>query len=175
MAGILIVVDPQNDFITGALGSEYAKSIVPKIVDKINNFDGTIYVTVDKHDDDYPNTREGSKIPSHCILGTEGFNINPKIYDALKRHGNIKVLEKPWFSLPEYELHWIIRTVEDADDLGEITIVGYATDICVITNALALNRFKGRVVVDTSCCAGTSKEAHDAALAVMRSCLIDVI
>lgn len=178
MANILLVVDPQNDFITGALGSEYARSIVPKIVEKINNFDGLICVSVDKHDEGYPRTREGSHIPSHCIFGTEGFDINPDIYAALKNHGDVDILQKSHFSLAEHDLSWIICNAFNDDELenDSITIVGYATDICVISNALALhNRFDVDVVVDTSCCAGTSKEAHAAALMVMKSCLIDII
>ena len=148
---------------------------MPKIVEKIDNFVGKIYVTIDEHDDEYPLTREGSRVPRHCTIGTDGCEINPNIYDALKAHGDIKVYRKWWFSLPEYQLHCIIRDMEQADELGTITIVGYATDICVITNALAINRYKGNVVVDASCCAGTSKDTHEAALTVMRSCLIDVI
>lgn len=175
MANILLVVDPQNDFITGVLGSKYAQSIVPKIVEKINKFVGTVYVTVDEHGSEYPHSKEGSYVPNHCAFGTEGIQINSEINSAIKEHGNYKKLGKAWFALPEYETHWIVRDMENADELGTITIVGYATDICVITNALALNRYKGRVEVDASCCAGTSKEAHDAALTVMRSCLIDVI
>jgi len=178
MANVLLVVDPQNDFITGALGSEYAKSIVPKIVDKINNFVGLIYVSIDKHDDGYSSTREGSRIPSHCILGTEGFDINPEIYAALKKHGDVDVIQKSYFSLAEHDLSWIVCNLDNDDELdnGSITIIGYVTDICVVSNALAVyNRFDVDVVVDASCCAGTSKEAHLAALTVMRSCLIDVI
>lgn len=56
---ILIVVDMQNDFITGALGSEEARAIVPKVCEKIKAFDGETLFTRDTHGPEYPETQEG--------------------------------------------------------------------------------------------------------------------
>ena len=79
---ILFVIDMQNDFIDGSLGSEDAKKIVPNVVNLIENFrnnnsDDMIFYTVDTHHENYLDTLEGEKLPiKHCIENTHGHGLN---------------------------------------------------------------------------------------------------
>ena len=190
----LIVVDAQNDFIDGALGTKEAQECVPKICEKIKNFrdDGHIILTKDTHNSNYLSTEEGLALPiKHCIVGTHGWGINDSVMTAyveriikLNSNGsNIKHLDminKPTFG--STELPEIIN--DDLEVNGDylttlhIEIVGFCTDICVITNALILKtQFynNAEIIVDSSCCAGVTPEKHNAALEVMKSCQIKVI
>lgn len=169
MADMLLVVDAQNDFIDGALGSEYALSIVPNIARKIERFDGTVVFTRDTHDRDYPDTQEGRMLPVvHCVAGSHGWAINAQIAAAPKAGPGL-CIDKRTFGLDKDQIESIV-----AHRPSSIHIVGYVTDICVITNALALKTALPQtpIHVDASCCAGTSKAAHDAALTVMKSCQV---
>ena len=185
---ILVVVDMQNDFITGSLGSLEAQAIVPKVRDKILNggYD-LVIATQDTHDVDYLQTLEGRYLPvEHCIEGTEGYEIHPDIESVLPRNA----LVLPKLSFGDYKLVLKIQdfilndslceeTLEDMlsyFSTAEIELVGLCTDICVVSNALFLrSAFKDtKVRVDASCCAGTTKENHEAALQVMRMCQIEV-
>ena len=85
---ILIVVDMQNDFIDGSLGTKEAQEIVPKVVEKINSFDGRLITTYDTHFEDYLSTQEGEKLPvEHCLLGTNGWQLHPDVQQALQTNG----------------------------------------------------------------------------------------
>ena len=85
MEKVLIVVDMQNDFIDGALGTKEAVAIVPHVAEKIKNFDGTVFFTRDTHETYYLNTQGGKKLPVlHCIRGTEGWQIRSEL-DALRK------------------------------------------------------------------------------------------
>ena len=59
MQNILIVVDMQNDFIDGALGTAEAQKIVPNVAQKIRDFSGKIIFTRDTHEENYMETQEG--------------------------------------------------------------------------------------------------------------------
>lgn len=175
MKKALLIIDVQNDFVTGSLGSEYAKDVVvPNIVELVNQFDREdIYATFDTHFHNYLKTQEGKRLPvEHCINGTEGHNLVPELED--------KVICD--------DKHRITKLVFGADssilfdrfkDYNEVHICGLVTDICVVTNALGFKSHahldKVNVVVHENCCGGTSKEAHDAAIRVMKSCQIEVI
>lgn len=178
MKKILVVVDMQNDFIDGALGTPEARAIVPNVCRKIREGEWDyIYATMDTHNEEYMDTQEGKKLPvKHCIITEEeydGWSLNEKIRNALE------YVEK-------YMTH--LKTTFGAIDLGrsielshgkdlEITLVGVCTDICVISNALLLKSHfpEARIVVDASCCAGSTPEKHLMALEVMRSCQIDIL
>lgn len=168
---ILIVVDMQNDFVTGSLGSEEAQLIVPNVVEKINSFNGKVYFTRDTHGDDYLETLEGMNLPvPHCILGTKGHEIIDVISDIDERY----VINKDTFgSVGLYEL---IKTTCD-DEISSITLVGLCTDICVISNAMLLKAatVNTPIRVDSSCCAGVTVETHLNALEAMKMCQIEVI
>lgn len=169
---ILVVVDMQNDFIDGALGSAEAREIVEPAVRKIKERKGqgySIFVTMDTHSDDYLSTREGKKLPvKHCIKGTRGWNLNDKI--AAEAEG-CKVYEKGNFASLE-----LLSDFEKFQP-EEVEFIGLCTDICVVSNALgARARLKeAEISVDESCCAGVTPESHLAALNTMRSCQINII
>lgn len=174
MKKILIVVDMQNDFVDGALGTAEACAIVDNVVKKIESFDGDIIVTYDTHSENYMETQEGRNLPvPHCIKGTDGWELNAKVQEALDKK-EYKIIEKPTFGsveLPQY-----IKSSYDVCDI-EIELIGLCTDICVVSNAVLLkaNFTETKLSVDASCCAGVTPESHNAALTIMKMCQINVI
>lgn len=163
---VLVVVDMQNDFIGGALGTKEAVAIVPKVVEKIRNFDGRVLFTRDTHKEDYLDTQEGKKLPvAHCIKGTEGWELHPEI-EALRKED---ALDKPTFG--STQLGCILK---EMDGLESVTFVGLCTDICVISNAMIAKAFipEVPVIVDASCCAGVTPQSHKNALEAMKMCQI---
>lgn len=166
---LLVVVDMQYDFVTGALGSEAAEKIVPSILAEIRTWvagGGEVVYTRDTHAPDYLSTQEGRRLPvEHCIKGGHGWQILEELYLGGR------VFDKPAFgsvALGEY--------VRDGG-YEEVELVGVCTDICVISNALLIKAFapETRVCVRADCCAGVSAESHETALSAMRACQIDVI
>ena len=135
MKKVLVVVDIQNDFVDGALGTPEAVAIVDAAAEKIKNFDGDIFVTYDTHYDNYMDTLEGKKLPvPHCIKGTNGWELNPKIAEALKGK-NYKTIEKLTFG--SVDLPQLVKE-KIGNQKAEITLIGLCTDICVVSNALLL-------------------------------------
>lgn len=173
MKKILIVVDMQDDFISGSLGSPQADGIVGAAVNKIRSFDGDIFVTLDTHHKDYLDTEEGRWLPvPHCLEGTDGHELDRRVAAALDEK-TYSVIKKGTFGSTE-----LARRIaeEYAGERLDIELIGLCTDICVVSNALLLKAFipEARISVDSACCAGVTKEKHLAALEVMRSCQIDV-
>lgn len=167
----LVVVDMQNDFITGALGSAEARSIVPGVADLIRGFDGYVFATMDTHGEDYRDVVEGSLIPAHCYANTEGWEMPKEIAGALDECG-AQIVEKGAFgSLELMELLGKRR-----GGFEEIVLCGLCTDICVVSNALMLRAAfpKADICVLADCCAGSSPKLHEEALDIMRSCCIAV-
>lgn len=170
----LIVIDMQNDFIDGVLGTKEAQAIVPLACEKIRNFEGMIIATMDMHDENYLNTQEGKLLPvPHCIKDTIGCNINNDIWAAMWPR---QIISKHTFgnlNLPKY-----IEKMANlyGDKVEAIELIGVCTDICVINNALILKAAFPEVpiTVDAACCAGITPELHEAALKVMKSCQIIV-
>ena len=176
MKKILIVVDMQNDFIDGSLGTPEAEAIVDNVVAKMGEYTkDCIYVTRDTHQDDYLMTQEGDKLPVvHCIEGTHGWEINDKVKEAL---GNAVVMNKPSFgSLQLADMMAMEFMGHDAAEC-EIELIGLCTDICVVSNALLLkaNFPEAEISVDSSCCAGVTPASHQAALTTMGFCQINVL
>ena len=174
MKKILIVVDMQNDFIDGALGTKEAQTIVDKAAEKIKSFDGEIVVTFDTHFENYMETSEGKKLPvPHCIKGTLGHALNTKLNKALegKRYTAVEKLTFGSVELPK-----IVETLA-AGEMYEVEMIGLCTDICVVSNALMLKAFNPEceITVLSDICAGVTPEKHLAALETMRSCQINVI
>lgn len=174
MKKILVVVDIQKDFVDGALGTDEAVAIIDKAVEKIENFDGKIFVTFDTHFENYMDTAEGKKLPvPHCIKDTDGWKLNDRIAAALYNKGCTAV-EKLTFgsvALPE-----LIRA-EVGDEDFSVELIGLCTDICVVSNALILKAHfpEKEITVDSACCAGVTPESHNAALTTMKMCQINVI
>ncbi|MBE6635878.1 MAG: cysteine hydrolase [Ruminococcaceae bacterium] len=164
----LIVVDMQNDFISGALGSAAAEAIVGKVVSKVKSFDGKVIFTRDTHGTDYLETREGRHLPVvHCVKDTYGW----QICDSLAPYADV-VLDKPTFG--STDLAGLIKSM--TDDISHIELCGLCTDICVISNAMLLKAAFPEVdiSVDSSACAGVSAESHGKALDAMRMVQIEV-
>ena len=167
----LIVVDMQNDFIDGALGTKEARAIVPRVVEKIKNFEengGKVLFTRDTHDENYLNTQEGKNLPVvHCIKGSHGF----ELAEEIKPYCKGKIFDKPTFGSTE-----LGQYLAEQGDAKEITLVGLCTDICVISNALLLKAFLPEAVirVDQECCAGVTPESHANALEAMKMCQIGI-
>ena len=170
---ILLIVDMQNDFIDGALGSQDAQKIVQNVVAKINAWDGVVVATLDTHAENYLDTLEGKKLPvRHCIKDTAGWKLNTQVEAALKAK-NAKIVEKGTFgcvTLGKSLREWVGVP-------AEIQLCGLCTDICVVSNALLLRaEFPDTpMAVCADCCAGVTPEKHQAALNVMASCQIEVI
>ena len=165
---LLIVVDMQNDFISGALGSKLAEAIVPNVVEKVKNYDGTVIFTRDTHFADYMDTQEGKNLPvKHCIKDTTGW----EICNGLKPYAN-KVIDKITFG--SVDLPNVIK--EYGEEIEEIELCGLCTDICVISNAMILKATfpEVKIVVDGNCCAGVTVESHQTALNAMKAVQIEV-
>ncbi len=173
MNKILVVVDMQNDFIDGALGSDEAVAIVDNAAEKIRSFNGLIFVTYDTHSADYMNTSEGRKLPvPHCIKGTDGWELNSQIKSALEGKDYV-VVEKPTFGC--VDLPGLIRN--KAGEEFTLEIIGLCTDICVVSNALIIkaNFPENEISVIADCCAGVTTDSHNAALQTMKSCQINIV
>ena len=172
---ILVVVDMQNDFIDGALGTKEAEAIVPGVAEMIRTFDGTVIATRDTHGPDYMESQEGRNLPVlHCVKGTDGWEIREEIRRALSERG-AAVIDKPTFG--SVELGNYIKELDNAEDpVKEITLIGLCTDICVISNAMILKAVFPEVPIQVyaSCCAGVTVESHARALEAMKVCQIKV-
>ena len=182
MKNVLVIVDAQNDFIDGALGSEEAKSRISNICDKIKNFtNGLIVTTQDTHKENYLKTKEGKALPvTHCVEFTYGWGINVEVASsivskvAIDGSVTFEGVTKPTFGSSEL-IEKISKFVGDEE--FNITFVGFCTDICVLSNAImtkAMFYEQANVKVDASCCAGVTPEKHNAALEVMKSCQINI-
>ena len=167
MQEVLIVVDMQNDFIDGALGTSEAVAIVPKVVEKVRSFPGRVIFTRDTQYENYMDTQEGRNLPvPHCIKHTEGWEISSAL-----PVGDALILDKPTFG--SADLGRCLLSIQPA----RIELIGLCTDICVISNALLVKAFLPEVpvAVDAACCAGVTPESHKNALDAMRMCQIEVL
>ena len=166
---ILVVVDMQNDFIDGALGTPEAVKIVPYVKELIENFDGKVLFTRDTHFPDYMDTQEGKNLPvPHCIQGTPGWEIRPEL-DALRKTEAIDKLTFGSSELPDI--------LKKEENIESITFIGLCTDICVISNVMITKAFFPEIplIVDAKGCAGVTLESHKNALAAMKMCQVTVI
>ena len=165
MKKTLIVVDMQNDFIDGALGTPEAAAIVPAVKAKIAQCQKAgweILYTRDTHGEDYLQTPEGKKLPvPHCIKGTHGWEIADGLYVE-----GCEIIDKPGFGWTG----WGSRSFD------EIQLIGLCTDICVVSNALLLKAYfpASKISVSPQCCAGVTPESHNAALRTMEMCQIEM-
>lgn len=192
MKKILIIVDMQNDFIDGSLGTKEAQAIIPNVINKIQEYQNIensyIYVTQDTHFNSYLKTQEGIKLPvSHCIHNTNGWQIQKDINKALlyykcnKPTNKVNYYEKETFGSINMSNDIFIKHYNCCDSFEEnnleIELVGLCTDICVISNALLLkaNLQEAKIIVDASCCAGVTPESHKNALEAMKMCQIEII
>lgn len=170
MKKLLIVVDMQNDFITGSLGTPQAQKILPNVKAKIANYKekgDNVLFTRDTHGANYLETQEGKYLPvAHCIEGTAGH----LIADGLDTSGS-EMFDKPTFGSLE------LAKLAARGNYDEVELCGLCTDICVVSNALILKAQlpETTVTVDAQCCAGVSEASHKAALLTMKMCQVNVI
>ena len=172
MRKLLIVIDMQNDFIDGALGTPEAVSIVENVKAKIRSYPpADILATKDTHEKHYLQTQEGKNLPvEHCIRGSKGWEIRDDIAELLD---GVKIYEKPTFGSVAMALD--VAEISQSEEI-EVEMVGLCTDICVVSNALLLKAMmpEVKISVDASCCAGVTPESHDAALETMKMCQVEV-
>lgn len=172
MKKLLIVVDMQNDFIDGSLGTKEAQAIVPNVKAKIEEYRNQGYdiiFTRDTHSLDYLETQEGQKLPvEHCINGTKGWEIADELNAEYNR--TMRSIDKPSFGYNAWKDYTLYR-------FDEIELCGLCTDICVVSNALIIKSIvpETPITVDARCCAGVTPETHQAALTTMKMCQINVI
>lgn len=181
----LVIIDMQNDFIDGSLGTPEAQAIVPVMEKRMEELakekNTLLFYTKDTHFEDYLETQEGKKLPvPHCVYNTNGWCINKRIAAAgyncdfiVTANGGRRFLKNTFGSLD------LAQTITQNcnGDIDEIILMGVCTDICVVSNALLLKAHlpEVKITVDASCCAGVTPEKHKAALEVMKSCQINVI
>jgi len=175
MKRVLVVIDMQNDFVDGSLGTPEAVAIVPNVAKKIREFDGDlIFVTYDTHYENYLETLEGQKLPVvHCIDGSHGHELCDDVKRALEGRDYHDVIKAGFGSFS------LTRSLKDRfpGEPMEFELVGLCTDVCVVTNALIIRAGypNARITVDASCCAGITPENHAAALMTMKSCQCDIV
>ncbi len=172
MQNILIVVDMQNDFVSGKLGKEENLTIVEGIRKKVLSFDGKVLFTRDTHHDNYLETEEGKNLPVvHCIENTRGW----EIVDELRDLRNDGIIDKPTFG--SVELGEKLRELDREEKIGSVTLLGLCTDICVISNAIIAKAFlpDAHIVVDAALSKGVTDASHKTALEAMKSCQIEII
>lgn len=181
MMKILVVVDMQNDFIDGALGTPEAQAIVDNVVKKVAEFDGDVLcLTKDTHQQNYLETQEGKLLPvEHCVENTAGWRIHDAVatvvsHSAIDHHKGISVFQKDTFG--SVDLGEWLDTLAQKQRIDEVIVVGLCTDICVISNALLIKAFlpEAKITVDAACCAGVTPASHANALAAMKMCQINV-
>ena len=171
---VLVVVDMQKDFVDGSLGSKEAVSIVPAVVKKARDFDGTVLFTRDTHGEDYMETRRGNTFRWPTVSGNGRLGADPGVRGA-EGQPQVQCFDKPAFG--SVALAEALRAMYEAGELEAVELVGLCTDICVVSNALLIKAFMPElpVSVDASCCAGVTPEKHAAALETMRSCQIQIL
>ena len=170
MKKLVVVVDMQNDFIDGALGSPEAAAIVPHVVEKIRSWDGDLAATLDTHGENYLSTNEGHHLPVvHCVEGTPGHALNAQVAAALD--GKAVLFRKGSFGSAQLS-HYLAKNQYDY-----VEFIGLCTDICVVSNAIMAKAAlpESQIAVDASCCAGVTPDSHNAALTTMKMCQIDIL
>ena len=184
---LLVIVDMQNDFIYGSLGTPEAQAIVPVMVERLKEYEQEqplVLFTKDTHHNNYMDTQEGKNLPiPHCIEDTSGWSICKPISSVVDRNPHFyfyssddimgsRIYKNTFGSIRLAEL---INECED--EIDEVVFMGVCTDICVVSNALLVKAYcpELKITVDASCCAGVTPETHKAALTTMKMCQINVI
>lgn len=177
MSKLLVVVDMQNDFIDGALGTQEAVRIVDHVIDKIKDYETggeSVIFTMDTHSDNYLDTQEGKNLPvKHCIAHTKGWEISERIKSSVGLE-KYKIYEKITFGSSELAKDLLNGNY---DGITQVELVGICTDICVISNAMLFKTLLPEVpvFVDAACCAGVTQESHANALKAMKMCQIKIL
>jgi nicotinamidase-related amidase len=172
MREILIVVDMQNDFVSGALGTKEAQAILPRVEEKVKTFPGKLVFTRDTHTPEYLTTQEGTMLPvAHCIRDTQGWHLAGELKTLAQGQD---IIDKPSFGSLALADH--IKALHQEEPISKITLIGLCTDICVLSNALILKAALPEIPVhvDAACCAGASPKGHETALQALIPCQVVV-
>lgn len=176
MRNTLVIIDVQNDFITGVLGTKEATLAVSHIVERIKFHKynkSRILILQDSHDDSYLTKLEGVKLPiEHCKVGSYGWQLHPMIEKEIDIYdGEIKRYMKNTFGIDPnlYDIEF------ERDNI--IEICGFCTELCVVSNALIFRAMypDTEIILHSNACAGLTPEKHEQALSVMESCQIDIV
>lgn len=173
MEKLLVVVDMQNDFVDGALGTPEAVAIVENVVKKIKNHCGPVVYTRDTHPENYLETQEGKNLPVvHCVKETPGWKLNPAVQETVNGR---EIFDKPTFG--SVELSHYVASLFQAKKIDAVELIGLCTDICVLSNAILLKAAEPelKVSVDASCCAGVTPQSHLNALEAMKMCQVEIV
>lgn len=174
MSRYLVVVDMQNDFVEGALGTDEARKIIPSVIKRIRDFSGQVIYTKDTHGSDYLFTQEGRLLPvTHCVADTYGGQLIRELEQLQdKKPAQIQIYEKNTFA--SVEMAEALKREHKRQPIESVELIGVCTDICVVSNAILLKAYLPEVLisVDSSCCAGVTPQLHEAALQTMESCQI---
>lgn len=182
---VLVMIDMQNDFITGSLGSKDAQEVLRRVVKDINKFaDGKtpLFYTMDSHGTNYASSLEGKRLPvEHCRFESKGWELPTELEEAIKVFAPAGIVPVGKSNFGSYwlpnEIEWLCedRDVDWLSDELEIYIFGLCTDICVMANAITLRTFfkNASITVLTSWCAGTTQENHELAIEAMKMLNID--
>lgn len=166
----LVVVDYQNDFTDGPLGSPGAVSIEGPICSRIEDYlrsGDPVFMTMDTHSPDYLSTLEGRMLPvEHCIAGTDGWRLHGKVSSYRDR---CTVIEKDTFGCA--------RLLEVLKGFDEIEICGVATNVCVLANAVMARTANpdARVIVRRDCVASYDPDLGEKALDILPSLQVEVL
>ena len=172
MKKLLIVVDMQNDFVTGCLGTKEARKITPAIAKYVQDFDGEVVFTRDTHNEDYMETQEGKKLPVlHCLEGTDGWQIVPQLCRFSTDERRCRIFDKPTFGSTQ------LAQFVSGNAPEEVHLVGVCTGICVLSNAILIKAFAPEIPVKViaNLCACVTPESHETALKTMETCQIEIV
>lgn len=172
MSRYLVVIDMQNDFVEGVLGTEEARKIVPFVMKKVKDFPGRVIYTKDTHGSDYLFTQEGRKLPvPHCVAGTPGGRLIRGL-ERIQAVKPVKIYEKNTFA--SVEMAEELKKEHERQPIESVELIGVCTDICVVSNAILLKAYLPEVCISvaSTCCAGATPQLHEAALQTIESCQI---
>ncbi len=172
---VLVVIDMQNDFLTGSLKTREGENLLKRVVEKVEDFDGEVVYTLDTHYDDYLSTNEGKNLPiEHCIKGTWGHDI-PEELKMTKSFEGAKKFEKNTFA--SVELGEYLRKLDEGEGIGDIYFLGLVTDICVVSNILLVKGFlpEKNIYLYKDLTEGLTDEKKASTLDVLDSCQVKII
>ncbi|KXB68493.1 cysteine hydrolase family protein [Peptoniphilus sp. DNF00840] len=172
---ILVVIDMQNDFITGALKTKDGERLLKEVAKKVEDFKGKVVYTLDTHYDDYLSTNEGKNLPiEHCIKGTWGHDI-PVDLKMTKSFEGAKKFEKNTFA--SVELGEYLKKLDEEEGIGDIYFLGLVADICVVSNILLVKGFlpEKNIYLYKDLTEGLTDEKKASALDVLESCQVKII
>ena len=174
MERYLFVIDYQNDFVDGALGFPGAEKLDGRIAAKIRAYGpGRVLFTRDTHFENYLQTREGRNLPVvHCVRGSHGWQVYGDTARALEEVG-AKAIDKLSFGMDISDPATAAVLPEQAD---EIELVGLVSNICVVSNAVALqSRYpEAKILVDAACTDSFDNGLHSKVLDVMEGFQVTV-